>query len=350
MPKENKAPKESQARVRDLKPKKDGKGGTGGGTAHRPSNNDSTKAGHRKQRRGHSEHYLGRYRDFWWNRDFLDLMASRWRLSKYSSLLDVGCGRCHWSRLMAAYLKKPAIVHAVDSDPKWGKGSKDIVESFKRIRASVEFARADACSLPYADNSFDVVTCQTLLMYLPLPQKALAEMYRVLKPGGIAICVEPNSLISSLLQNSLNTDASIESTLRRVKFALLLERGKRKLGEGDSSLGDLVPGMFAQCGFGNIQTFLSDKAAAIVPPYKTREQRVLMQTVEEQKQTRTGPFDYNCIRRYFRSMGHHYLHFFEEEWKKRIAGPKLGARSFRKMEFHSGGGGVLYLVSGIKLR
>jgi hypothetical protein len=45
---------------------------------------------------GHSEEYFGPYRDFWWNRDFLELMARRWQLGRYQSLLDVGCGMPAW--------------------------------------------------------------------------------------------------------------------------------------------------------------------------------------------------------------------------------------------------------------
>src|ERR1039458_5904506 len=41
----------------------------------------------------HSAEQFGPQRDFWWNRDFLDLMATRWRLREAASLADIGCGR-----------------------------------------------------------------------------------------------------------------------------------------------------------------------------------------------------------------------------------------------------------------
>ncbi len=64
--------------------------------------------------KGHSEEYFSEYRDHWWNKDFLELMARRWNLDSYSSLLDVGCGEFHWSRLLAPFLDSPDIV-GVDS-------------------------------------------------------------------------------------------------------------------------------------------------------------------------------------------------------------------------------------------
>ena len=44
--------------------------------------------------------------------------------------------------------------------------------------------RHDASELPFADDSFDVVTCLEALEFLPDPRGALAEMCRVLRPGG----------------------------------------------------------------------------------------------------------------------------------------------------------------------
>jgi hypothetical protein len=62
----------------------------------------------------HSAEPFGPQRDFWWNRDFLDLMATRWRLREASSLADIGCGVCHWSRLLYPYLRESARLTGVD--------------------------------------------------------------------------------------------------------------------------------------------------------------------------------------------------------------------------------------------
>ena len=48
--------------------------------------------------------------------------------------------------------------------------------------------------LPYADDSFDLVVCLDLLVHLPDPQAAIDEMYRVLKPDGLAIIDNSNSV------------------------------------------------------------------------------------------------------------------------------------------------------------
>ena len=53
--------------------------------------------------------------------------------------------------------------------------------------ANLTFEVADATSLPYEDNSFDVVLIANALHVMPNPEKALAEIDRVLKDNGILI-------------------------------------------------------------------------------------------------------------------------------------------------------------------
>jgi trans-aconitate methyltransferase len=67
----------------------------------------------------HSAEYLGEQRDFWWNPDFLRLMARRWRLSDVRAVLDVGCGLGHWGRLLASLLPARAAILGIDREPAW---------------------------------------------------------------------------------------------------------------------------------------------------------------------------------------------------------------------------------------
>lgn len=51
----------------------------------------------------------------------------------------------------------------------------------------VEWRRADAMQLPFADRTFDTVICQFGVMFFPQKPQAFAEVRRVLKPGGVFI-------------------------------------------------------------------------------------------------------------------------------------------------------------------
>ena len=63
-----------------------------------------------------------------------------------------------------------------------------IREAMKGERpANLTFEVADATALPYADNSFDAVLIANALHVMPRPEKALSEIDRVLRPGGLLI-------------------------------------------------------------------------------------------------------------------------------------------------------------------
>jgi SAM-dependent methyltransferase len=64
-----------------------------------------------------------------------------------------------------------------------------------RLGLEVRAARADAESLPFADESFDLVLGHAVLHHLPDLNRAFAEMHRVLRPGGtIAFAGEPSRI------------------------------------------------------------------------------------------------------------------------------------------------------------
>lgn len=58
--------------------------------------------------------------------------------------------------------------------------------------------KADLCALPFADHSFDVILCNHVLEHIPDDQKALSEMFRVLKPGGWGVFQVPQDLSREL--------------------------------------------------------------------------------------------------------------------------------------------------------
>ena len=63
-----------------------------------------------------------------------------------------------------------------------------IREAMKGERpANLTFEVADATALPYADNAFDAVLIANALHVMPEPEKALNEIDRVLRPGGVLI-------------------------------------------------------------------------------------------------------------------------------------------------------------------
>jgi len=72
-----------------------------------------------------------------------------------------------------------------------GPGMMSLAEELARKKGltNIEFREANAESLPFADKSYDVLTCRFGVMFFPDLPKALHECYRVLKPGGRAAFV-----------------------------------------------------------------------------------------------------------------------------------------------------------------
>lgn len=54
--------------------------------------------------------------------------------------------------------------------------------------------QADICNLPFEDNEFDVIFCNHVLEHIPDDKKAMAELYRVMKPGGWGIFQVPQDI------------------------------------------------------------------------------------------------------------------------------------------------------------
>ncbi|MBP1225879.1 class I SAM-dependent methyltransferase [Flavobacterium sp. 1355] len=54
--------------------------------------------------------------------------------------------------------------------------------------------KADICNLPFKDNEYDVILCNHVLEHIPDDTKAMQELFRVLKPGGMAILQIPQDL------------------------------------------------------------------------------------------------------------------------------------------------------------
>jgi hypothetical protein len=130
-----------------------------------------------------------------------------------------------------------------------------------------------------------------------------------------------------------------------VQFHLVCERGQIALGLGDSSLGDLVPGLFAQAGLERIETYMSDKVSLMLPPYESEEQRAL--AGEYAAALERGAFGWTREEawRYY-SAGGGAADAFEDAWARRVAENRAQVEAIADGTFHSAGGQVLYLVSG----
>ncbi len=215
----------------------------------------------------------GDWRDTWWNADFLELMARRWRLGEVRRALDVGCGIGHWGRTLLPFLPADATIDGIDREASFAeKANAKAAELGIAHRARYQAGAVER--LPFEDGTFDLVTCQTVLMHVADAPTALREMIRVLRPGGLVAVVEPDNLAEAMTMHRGSPGCAWSDLLRLLDFHHTCEVGKRALGRGDSSIGDVLPGLFAQAGLGEIAVYQSDKCPWLVPPYRTRDQAI----------------------------------------------------------------------------
>jgi ubiquinone/menaquinone biosynthesis C-methylase UbiE len=113
-----------------------------------------------------------------------DLMLEMVAVGPGECVLDVACGTGLVSLRMAAAVGQTGAVVGTDISGQMVDEARRIAA--ERALANASFERADAEALPFADATFDAAVCGLGLMYVPDPIKALAEMRRLLRPGGRA--------------------------------------------------------------------------------------------------------------------------------------------------------------------
>lgn len=107
-------------------------------------------------------------------RQFIPHLIEAAQVAPGMSILDVACGPGYVS---AAAKKMGAKPTGIDFSTK-------MIAIARRMFPEIEFLEADAQQLPFADASFDRVLMNFGLLHLAQPEKACAEVLRVLRPGG----------------------------------------------------------------------------------------------------------------------------------------------------------------------
>lgn len=105
------------------------------------------------------------------------------------NLLDAGCGYAYHTVRLA---RSGARVTAVDFSEVALSAARQTLER-AGLSDAVELRRADLTTLPFADSTFDSIVSWGVLMHIPSLEAALAELSRVLKPGGFLVLCENNA-------------------------------------------------------------------------------------------------------------------------------------------------------------
>lgn len=106
--------------------------------------------------------------------------------SNYDVVLDVGCGQGKSFKLLKQKFNPYKLI-AIDADA-------EILEKARaqaqRDGVQVDLAIGNSAAISLPDNSVDIVFCHQTFHHLVEQEKAIAEFYRVLKPGGLLLFAE----------------------------------------------------------------------------------------------------------------------------------------------------------------
>ncbi len=125
-----------------------------------------------------------------WDRLRDELYGERFHLGALAAfaqsdwaLGDLGCGTGETSATLAPFVSQ---IIAVDASAPMLQAARKRLQSF----TNVDLRRGDLEALPIDDTRLDAATLMLVLHYVPEPERALAEVSRVLKPGGRLILVD----------------------------------------------------------------------------------------------------------------------------------------------------------------
>ena len=117
-----------------------------------------------------------------WRKDTM----KRMNVKPGSKCLDVCCGTADWTVALARVTGRNGVVKGLDFSESMLKVGAQKIKHYPHV----ELIHGNAMELPFEDNTFDYVTIGFGLRNVPDYMQVLREINRVLKPGGMAVCLE----------------------------------------------------------------------------------------------------------------------------------------------------------------
>jgi SAM-dependent methyltransferase len=131
----------------------------------------------------------------------------------YDRSLEIGAGTGYFSLNL---LQAGVVSEATCTDISPGMVT-TLARNAQRLGLQVKAARADAESLPFSDESFDLVLGHAVLHHLPNLRRAFAEFHRVLRPGGrVVFAGEPSRLGDRIASLPKRGAGALAPTWRRL--------------------------------------------------------------------------------------------------------------------------------------
>jgi SAM-dependent methyltransferase len=249
--------------------------------------------------------------------------------------------------VLARVLSVDARITGIDREHRWVEKAAESARSLG-FHARCQYRVASAAALPFEDASFDLVTCQTLLIHVRDPAEVVREMMRVLRPGGVLMVAEPTNIAYGLVDAIALGDPP-DTAAALLGFQLVCEKGKKSLGEGSNLLGESLPALLANAGLRDIDIRVNDRTSPMAPPYATPAQRHTVEELIDTTARKIWIWDETQTRRYFVAGGGAEGEF-AALWSMALDQRARCIASIRDQTFVCAGGSLHYLACGRRAR
>ncbi|AGB16963.1 methylase involved in ubiquinone/menaquinone biosynthesis [Halovivax ruber XH-70] len=240
-----------------------------------------------------SAEYLRRTREGMWDdsREALRGLS----LDDRERVLDVGCGTGELSRVLDSESPDDCEVIGCDVD----------VGLLSRASGHVPVVAGDATRLPFADDSFDLVVCQALLINLPDPAAAVSEFARV--SSDLVAAIEPDNGAVTI-ESSVDDESGLATRAREAYLDGV---------PTDVTLGAEASDAFATADLDVVRTARYDHDRSIEPPYdesavRSAKRKASGEGLADDRETLLAgaltPDEYDDLRAAWREMGRTVVH------------------------------------------
>jgi ubiquinone/menaquinone biosynthesis C-methylase UbiE len=194
-------------------------------------------------------------------------------------VLDVGCG---YGGLSLLWAERRPDLRITGVDPEAGILKRAEAIASERRLANLAFEQGDGHQLIYESDRFDAVVCQTMLTHVRDAAAVVAEMARVLKPGGVFMAMEYTELGVPASYNSAENQKRDESWFEKhFRVSRLAIQGKKALGWGDDTVGVRIPVLATAAGLDVFDVRLNDRVLHVIPPYTHPKQQAYAELLKE---------------------------------------------------------------------
>lgn len=218
---------------------------------------------------------LFRQRQFLWDENYLELFYNRLGLKPYITVADIGCGWGYIGQLLLRKILPGGAICGVDIDQKLIKQAIDLGDE------NTHYLVGDAQSIPLKSESVDLAICQAVLIHLADPKSAVAEMARIVKPGGKVAAIEANNILVKLASWDNLHSLTPERQIEELKYHHTVNKGRKNLKMGDYEIGSKVSSYMTESGLTDIEVHLNDSVLHLEPPYNTPEKEFLEKTIRQ---------------------------------------------------------------------